>query len=232
MALDWELRLVESLGWVLVNHSASHGCSAGTWSASLPRRLDRWGLGRSLRHTGLLGRVSGRPLHLVVLLDTGLIGKWAKKRSWKYFGYPIPKYSTAALEPSCNSLSCVEASCNSFMYPIPVGHLEETGIVYLEEFASERAPRYRAWGRAWQGLIGEQTYQRETTRVDPSSSSRPTHHKWLTALTAPSTEPQRRRRFASYSWPTSPSDHRALMTYEPFGLRCIYGPRAPDLRRT
>jgi hypothetical protein len=65
------------------------------------------------------------------------------------------------------------------------------------------------------------------------SCYRLTHHKWLVALTTPSTEPQRGCRPAFHSWPMDPSGRIVLMTYEssdcgalmacaPLGLRCTY----------
>jgi hypothetical protein len=49
----------------------------GTWLVVPPRKLSRQGLGRPLPSAGLLG-------------------KWARRRSWAYFGYIVPRYPTTA----------------------------------------------------------------------------------------------------------------------------------------
>jgi hypothetical protein len=53
--LGRSLRLARLLGRDLVVHSASQGCSAGTWLSTLPRKVARQGLGGLLRLPRLLG---------------------------------------------------------------------------------------------------------------------------------------------------------------------------------
>jgi hypothetical protein len=80
--LDSSLRLADLLGSYLtdlldgdlVNCSTSQTCSTGTWSAALPRRLVRRGLGRLFGLTDLLvedlvGRSASQ-----TLLDEDLVG--------------------------------------------------------------------------------------------------------------------------------------------------------------
>jgi hypothetical protein len=91
--LDRLLRLVGLLGGDLVICSASQACFERTW---LPLCL-----------VGLLG------LDLVicsmewVCSRNGLVA-----RLWAYFGYHVPRYSTAAPEPSCDSLELGRGFCS------------------------------------------------------------------------------------------------------------------------
>jgi hypothetical protein len=112
------LRLVGLLGLELVGRSASQVCSAGTWSATPPRRVSRQGLGRLLCFVGLLGlglvirsapqvsgQEAGRPLRLAGFLGMVLVVRSA------LLGFPVGGWSANGPEGGCGP---------TFRYPIPM----------------------------------------------------------------------------------------------------------------